>query len=63
MPTQDNGREKIKQFLKDNNITITSLAVLFDLTRAELNSFLTGKVQTTKANMTLLKIIEDLGIR
>lgn len=63
MPTQDIGREKVKDFLKKNNISITSLAVSYGMTRAEMSSYVNGTVINAKSNKTILKIIEDLNIR
>lgn len=63
MPTQDIGRKKVKDFLKKNNISITSLAVSYGMTRAEMSSYINGTVINAKSNKTILKIIEDLNIR
>ena len=63
MPTQDIGREKVKDFLEKNNISITSLAVSYGMTRAEMSSYVNGTVINAKSNKTILKIIEDLNIR
>lgn len=63
MPTQDIGRKKVKDFLEKNNISITSLAVSYGMTRAEMSSYVNGTVFNTKSNKTILKIIEDLNIR
>lgn len=63
MPTQDIGREKVKDFLKKNNISITSLGVSYGMTRSEMSSYVNGTVINAKSNKTILKIIEDLNIR
>lgn len=63
MPTQDIGRKKVKDFLEKNNISITSLAVSYGMTRAEMSSYVNGTVISAKSNKTILKIIEDLNIR
>jgi hypothetical protein len=63
MPTQDIGRKKVKDFLEKNNISITSLAVSYGMTRAEMSSYVNGTVINAKSNKTILKIIEDLNIR
>lgn len=63
MPTQDIGRKKVKDFLQKNNISITSLAVSYGMTRAEMSSYVNGTVINAKSNKTILKIIEDLNIR
>ena len=63
MPTQDIGRKKVKDFLEKNNISITSLAVSYGMTRAEMSSYVNGTVINAKSNKTILKIIEDLNSR
>lgn len=63
MPSQDIGRKKVKDFLEKNNISITSLAVSYGMTRAEMSSYVNGTVVNAKSNKTILKIIEDLNIR
>lgn len=63
MSTQDIGRKKVKDFLEKNNISITSLAVSYGMTRAEMSSYVNGTVINAKSNKTILKIIEDLNIR
>ena len=63
MPTQDIGRKKVKDFLEKNNISITSLAVSYGMTRAEMSSYVNGTVINAKSNKMILKIIEDLNIR
>ena len=63
MPTPDIGRKKVKDFLEKNNISITSLAVSYGMTRAEMSSYVNGTVINAKSNKTILKIIEDLNIR
>jgi len=63
MPSQDVGRKKVRDFLEKNNISITSLAVSYGMTRAEMSSYVNGTVINAKSNKTILKIIEDLNIR
>lgn len=42
MPEMEPGRNKIKQFLKDNGISIAELAVSYGITRQELSQVLSG---------------------
>ena len=35
MPNMDNGRQKILDYLKENNLTMATLAVQYSMTRQE----------------------------
>lgn len=63
MPEMEPGRNKIKQFLKDNGISIAELAVSYGITRQELSQVLSGYRSCPKDNKLILKIISDLGIK
>ena len=63
MPEMEPGRNKIKQFLKDNGISIAELAVSYGITRQELSKVLSGYRSRPKDNKLILKIISDLGIK
>ncbi|EEX26696.1 helix-turn-helix domain-containing protein [Lactobacillus jensenii] len=63
MPEMEPGRNKIKQFLKDNGISIAELAVSYGITRQELSQVLSGYRSRPKDNKLILKIISDLGIK
>lgn len=63
MPTTLAGRELINQYLKENSISVTSLATMLGLGKVYVNEVLTGKKNNAAANELILKIIETLKIR
>lgn len=63
MPTTLNGRELIRQYLDDNNISDISLAATYGVGKVYLGQVLSGKKQSAAANKLVLKIIEDYKIR
>lgn len=63
MPEMKPGREKIRQFLKDNCISITDLATAYGVSRQEMTQALDPKQQRPKYNQLILKIISDFGIK
>lgn len=63
MPNADVGIGKVREFLKDKNISIEDLAVMYGMKKQQLEGYLSGRVRTTKANETILKIISDFKIR
>lgn len=63
MPSIEPGREKVQAYIEANNISITDLAVAYGLKRQDLTNYLNGKVETTKGNQVILKIISDYRIR
>ncbi len=59
----DNGRQKVRQFLIDNNIAIEDLATVYGMKKQQLEGYLSGRVKTKKSNETILQIISDYKIR
>jgi hypothetical protein len=63
MPTTLSGRELINQYLKDNHITITSIAAMYGKGKMYVTQVLSGEKQNPAANALILRIIEDFKIR
>lgn len=59
----DNGRQKVRQFLIDNNIAVEDLATVYGMKKQQLGGYLSGRVKTKKSNETILQIISDYKIR
>ena len=63
MPSTDSGYEKVRQFIKEKNIAIEDLAVMYGMKKQQLEGYLSGRVKTKKSNETILQIISDYKIR
>ncbi|WP_373809007.1 hypothetical protein [Streptococcus ferus] len=63
MPNMDGGRQKILSYLKDNDITITTLAVQYSMARQDVTNILNGKLKNPQANRFIARVIEDFKIR
>ncbi|WP_227644893.1 hypothetical protein [Enterococcus faecium] len=64
MPDANVGREKVLQYLEENNIQKIDLAVLYGMTKQDIGNYLEGKlVDTPKAKQLLVRIISDFKIR
>ncbi|WP_270790223.1 hypothetical protein [Enterococcus diestrammenae] len=64
MPDSNVGRERVLQYLEDNNIDFVDLAVMYGMTKQDITSYLKGKlVNNPKAKQLLVKIISDFKIR
>lgn len=59
----DNGRQKVRQFLIDNDIAIEDLATVYGMKKQQLEGYLSGRVKTKKSNETILQVISDYKIR
>ena len=59
----EHGRKKVMDYLKENNVTITSLASTWNIPVSKMSQYLSGKDTSPKANEIILKIIEAYGIR
>lgn len=63
MPTVDNGREKIKQFMKEKGISVRDLAAVYGMQHTDLHKYLEGELKTKRSNEIILQIISDYKIR
>lgn len=63
MPNMDNGRQKILDYLKENNLTIATLAVQYNMVRQDVTNILNGKLKNPQAHRFVARVIEDFKIR
>lgn len=63
MPDTTIGRNKIRQYFEDKNISLITVSTYFNIPRQDLNDYLSGKNQSKKAHDTLTAIIEYYRIR
>ncbi|GAA5403728.1 hypothetical protein SuUB82_17680 [Streptococcus uberis] len=63
MPNTDGGRKKILDYLEENNLTMTTLAVQYSMSRQDVTNILNGKLKNSQANKFIARVIEDFKIR
>ena len=63
MPNMDNGRQKILDYLKENDLTMATLAVQYSMTRQDVTNILNGKLKNPQAHRFVARVIEDFKIR
>ncbi|MDT7019332.1 XRE family transcriptional regulator [Levilactobacillus namurensis] len=63
MPTTLAGRQLIREYLDENDISITSLATTFGVGKMYMAQVLSGSQSSPSANALVLKIIETFKIR
>lgn len=64
MPSAENGREKVLEYLEENNIQDVSIATMYGMTKQDVGAYLRGKLkETPAANKLILAIISDFKIR
>ncbi|HER1208713.1 TPA: hypothetical protein VOU98_001378 [Streptococcus pyogenes] len=63
MPNVDGGRQKILDYLKENELTITTIAVQYSMARQDVTNILNGKLKNPQANRFIARVIEDFKIR
>lgn len=63
MPDAENGRQKILDYLKANNLSLTTLSVQYGMVRQDVTNILNGKLKNPQANRFIARVIEDFKIR
>lgn len=63
MSNLDKGRLAIKEFMKQNDVTMEDLATAYGYTRVRMQQIIDGHWSGPKANKTILEIIRDYRIR
>jgi len=63
MPSIATGRQKVLEYIEENNISMSDLAVAYGVKRQDMHSYLTGKLENVKGNQLILRIIADYRIR
>ena len=62
MPETLEGRERIIQYLNENNITIADLAAMYGIAKQDMSDYLSGRKKNPRGNKIILKIISDFKI-
>ena len=55
--------KKIRDYLKEHNLTMATLAVQYSMTRQDVTNILNGKLKNPQANQFIARVIEDFKIR
>jgi spore maturation protein SpmA len=63
MPETLSGRELIRKYLDENDVSITSLATTFGVGKMYMVQVLNGERHSAAANQLVLKIIDAFKIR
>lgn len=64
MPNTNSGRQKILDYLDENNITYdNTFAVQYGMVRQDVTNILNGKLKNPQANRFIARVIEDFKIR
>gem|GEM_PF-338784 len=63
MPSIDVGRKKVLEYIEDNKISISDLAVAYGVKKQDLSAYLSGRLENVKGNQIILRIIADYRIR
>ncbi|MBL1223710.1 XRE family transcriptional regulator [Enterococcus sp. BWR-S5] len=63
MPETLVAREKIQNYLNENNISISDLAVMYNIKKQDLADYLAGRKSNPRGNKLILRIISDYKIR
>ena len=52
-----------RDYLKEHNLTMATLAVQYSMTRQDVTNILNGKLKNPQANQFIARVIEDFKIR
>lgn len=63
MPEFKSGLEKIKVYMKENNVLAVDLATTYGIKTSDMSDILSGKDASPRAAKVIVKIIRDLSIR
>ncbi|MGY4789256.1 XRE family transcriptional regulator [Pediococcus pentosaceus] len=62
MPETLNGRELVKKYLEENNISNESMAKMFGISKQYFGEVLNGRKTGKQPNKLILAIIQEFGI-
>ena len=62
MPNMDGGRQKIRDYLKEHNLTMATLAVQYSMTRQDVTNILNGKLKNPQANQRIADLENIVAI-
>lgn len=63
MPDTSVSRSKIREYFNERGISLITVATYFNISKQDLNDYLSGKNQSKKAHETLTALIEYYKIR
>lgn len=62
MPETLNGRELVKEYLEENDISNESMAKMFGISKQYFGEVLNGRKNGKQPNKLILAIIQEFGI-
>lgn len=63
MPSTMSGRELVKNFLQQNEISVSDLAKTYGMTKQEVSNYLNGIKTNPASNKFVVKVIHDFHIK
>ena len=63
MPETLNGRQRILNYLKSNEISMTQLATMYGMNKQDVSDYLAGRKTTPAANKFIITLIKDFGLK
>lgn len=63
MPNNIYGRDLVKKWVDENDISLNSIASVYGMTRQEVSNYINGAKKGPKANLFILRLIEDYKIK
>lgn len=63
MPETLNGRQRILNYLKSNDISMTQLATMYGMNKQDVSDYLAGRKTNPAANRFVITLIKDFGIK
>lgn len=63
MPNNIYGRDLVKKWADENDISLNSIASVYGMTRQEVSNYINGTKKGPKANLFILRLIEDYKIK
>lgn len=63
MPETLNGRQRILNYLKSNDISMTQLATMYGMNKQDVSDYLAGRKTTPAANKFIITLIKDFGLK
>ncbi|TLQ49311.1 XRE family transcriptional regulator [Ruoffia tabacinasalis] len=62
MPETIGARQRILDYMKENDVSYSQLAVMTGYRKPDIHTALTGKRKTPQANEIILKLIQMFGL-
>lgn len=62
MPETIEARQKVLDYMTENNVTYAQLALMTGYSKTEVHRAVTGKLKTVKSNEIIIKLIQMFGL-